>query len=40
MFAKMNRYSENLPNQIIIATSDTCQLEPIELISSEIDHDV
>ena len=40
MLARIKRYSENNPNKIIIATGDTCQLETIDLISSEIDYDV
>ena len=40
MLARIKRYSENSPNKIIIATGDTCQLEAIDLISSEIDYDV
>ena len=39
MLAKIKRYSENNPDKIIIATGDTCQLETIDLISSEIDYD-
>ena len=39
MLAKIKRYSETHPDKIIIATGDTCQLETIDLISSEIDYD-
>ena len=39
MLAKIKKYSENNPDKIIIATGDTCQLETIDLISSEIDYD-
>ena len=40
MLAIIKRYYENNPNKFIIATGDTCQLETIDLISSEIDYDV
>jgi len=39
MLAKIKKYSENNPDKIVIATGDTCQLETIDLISSEIDYD-
>ena len=39
MLAKIKRYSENNPNEIILATGDTNQLETIDLVSNQIDYE-
>jgi len=39
-FARINKYCNENPNKIIIATGDTSQLEPIASLSNQLDYDV
>ena len=40
MLTKIKRYSENNPQNIILATGDTNQVETIDLVSNQIDYEV
>lgn len=39
-FARINKYCNENPDKIIIATGDTSQLEPIASLSNQLDYDV
>ena len=39
MLAKIKRTSESNPNEIILATGDTNQLETVDLVSNQIDYE-
>ena len=40
MLTKIKKYSEENPDNIILATGDSVQLESIDILSDQIDYDI